>query len=69
MRERIANVSSSTRNETYAVSRHGDTGVWECSCIGWTRHVPRRIRRQLGTTPARYFRQMRTPVTVTSTRS
>jgi hypothetical protein len=42
MRERIANVASSTRNETYTVSRHNDRHVWECSCLGWTRHVPRR---------------------------
>jgi hypothetical protein len=47
MRERIANVTSSSRNDSYTVSCHDDTGAWECSCIGWTRHMPRRNCRHI----------------------
>lgn len=34
-------VESTSSNATHTVSLMGD-GTYQCSCIGWTRHVPRR---------------------------
>ena len=34
-------VESQTSAAEYTVSRCSDDS-WQCSCIGWTRHVPRR---------------------------
>jgi len=39
-------VSSSSGDGDYIVARDKD-GNWACSCIGWTRHVPRRDCRHI----------------------
>ena len=44
MRVAIAEcISDSNPSKSYKVSRHDDgEQAWECGCIGWTRHIPRR---------------------------
>lgn len=40
MNGRVATVTSSNGKRQYAVSLKSDE--WQCACIGWTRHVPRK---------------------------
>ena len=42
MKTRQAEVTSSDGRRSYIVSIESTTGEWQCACVGWTRHVPRR---------------------------